>query len=173
MAIWKDHTPAPKTTTPPPIDTPPMRESDVVRTEAPAPAYAAPVRSHERPSMQGSGKESVIASSLSFEGKIQGTGDIRVAGQFKGDVDIKGDLTIETGAKVNGSVKANKVVIAGELEGNIVAAARVELLDTGVLNGDLKAGSITVAAGSRMRGQIECGWDDKNGKPRTENGATP
>ncbi len=173
MAIWKDHTPAPKTATPPPMESPPVIEPAVVRTETPAPSYAAAARSNDRPIAQGSGKESLIASSLSFEGKISGTGDIRVAGQFKGDVDIKGDLTIETGAKLNGSVKANKVVIAGELEGNIVAAARVELLDTGVLNGDLKAGSVTVAAGSRMRGQIECGWDDKNGKPRTEIGSTP
>ena len=26
--------------------------------------------------------------------------------------------------------------------------------------GDLKAGSLTVAAGSRMRGQADFGWDD-------------
>ena len=36
-----------------------------------------------------------------------------------------------------------------------------ELLQTGVLNGDLKAGSLTVAAGSRMRGRAEFGWDDE------------
>jgi hypothetical protein len=28
------------------------------------------------------------------------------------------------------------------------------------LTGDLKAGSLSVAAGSRMRGQAEFGWDD-------------
>ncbi len=30
-----------------------------------------------------------------------------------------------------------------------------------MLNGDLKAGSLTVAAGSRMRGQVEFGWESK------------
>ena len=40
-------------------------------------------------------------------------------------------------------------------------AARVELLDTGVLAGDVKAGSLTVAAGSRMRGQVEFGWAEQ------------
>jgi len=54
------------------------------------------------------------------------------------------------------------VVIGGELEGNIDSASRVELLDSGVLNGNLKAGSLTVAAGSRMRGQVEFGWEEKN-----------
>ena len=31
-----------------------------------------------------------------------------------------------------------------------------------MLIGDLKAGSLVVAAGSRMRGQVEFGWDEKN-----------
>jgi cytoskeletal protein CcmA (bactofilin family) len=171
MAIWKDHTPAKKDSIPMPMDAPPVRDADV-RTEQAA-SYSAAPRAPERALQQNPGKESLIAASLVFEGKIQGAGDIRIAGQFKGDIDVQGDLTIETGAKLTGSVRAGKVVIAGELEGNIVAAARVELLDTGMLNGDLKAGSLTVAAGSRMRGQFECGWDDRVGSktPKTENGS--
>ncbi len=107
-------------------------------------------------------KESVIASDLTIEGKIEGAGSIRIAGRFKGDVKVQGDLTIEAGAKLNGGVRAGKVIVAGELEGNIDGAARVELLESGVMNGDLKAGTLTVAAGSRIRGHIECGWDAKD-----------
>jgi len=29
------------------------------------------------------------------------------------------------------------------------------------MNGDLKAGTLTVASGSRMRGRVEFGWDEK------------
>ncbi|NLC60059.1 MAG: polymer-forming cytoskeletal protein [Gammaproteobacteria bacterium] len=105
-------------------------------------------------------KESLIAANLTIEGKIEGTGHVRIAGQFKGDVNVKGDLTIERGARLNGGVRAEKVTVAGDLEGNIESAERVELLDSAVLNGDLKAGTLTVAAGSRIRGHIECGWDD-------------
>ena len=107
-------------------------------------------------------KESLIAANLTIEGKIEGTGHVRIAGQFKGDVNVKGDLTIERGAKLNGGVRAEKVTVAGDLEGNIESAERVELLDSAVLNGDLKAGTLTVAAGSRIRGHIECGWGDDN-----------
>ena len=103
----------------------------------------------------------MLAAGLTIEGKIEGQGNVRVAGNFKGDVHVQGNLTIEQGAKITGSVRANTVIIGGELEGNIDAATRVELLQTGVLNGDLKAGSLTVAAGSRMRGRAEFGWDDK------------
>ena len=106
-------------------------------------------------------RESIIASDITIEGKIDGAGHVRLAGRFKGDVHIQGDLTIEQGAKLTGSVRANAVAIAGEVEGNIESASRVELLSTGVLNGDLKAGTLTVAAGSRMRGRAEFGWGEE------------
>jgi len=118
-------------------------------------------------------KESLIAADLSIEGKIQGAGHIRIAGRFKGDVQVEGDLTVELGAKLNGAVRARRVVIAGELEGNIESAARVELLDTGVMVGDIKAGIVTVAAGSRMRGQVEFGWDDKDAGTSAAEPANP
>mgnify|MGYP001060148659 CR=1 FL=1 len=111
-----------------------------------------------------SAKESLIAAGLTIEGKIEGAGHIRIAGNFKGDIHVQGNLTIDAGARVTGGVRANTVVIGGELEGNIDAASRVELLQTGVLNGDLKAGSLIVAAGSRMRGRAEFGWDEKPDK---------
>lgn len=106
-------------------------------------------------------KESVISSGLTIEGKIEGAGHVRIAGRFQGDVHVQGNLTIEAGAKLTGGVRANTVVIGGELEGNIESATRVELLESGILNGNLKAGSLTVAAGSKMRGQVEFGWDEK------------
>ena len=97
---------------------------------------------------------------LCIEGKIEGGGSVRVAGKFKGDVNVQGDLTIESGAKLTGSVRADKVTIAGELEGNVEQSSHVDVLQTGVVIGDLKAGSVTVATGARMRGQAEFGWDE-------------
>src|ERR1700754_253192 len=51
-------------------------------------------------------KESVISAGLTIEGKIEGAGHVRIAGEFKGDVNVKGNLTIEPGAHVTGGVKA-------------------------------------------------------------------
>ena len=103
-------------------------------------------------------KESVIAADLTIEGKIEGTGHVRIAGRFKGDVNVQGDLTIEKGAKLSGGVRAGKVNVGGELEGNIESASRVELFESGAISGDLKADTLIVAAGSRIRGHVECGW---------------
>ena len=108
-------------------------------------------------------KESVLATGLTFEGKIEGSGHVRISGRFKGDVHVDGTLTIEAGAHLAGSVRAGSVVVAGEIEGNIEGAQRVEVHQSGVVNGDVSAGSLTVADGARMRGRAEFGWNEAGG----------
>lgn len=154
MAIWKEQTTPRKDDLPMPADLTPKKEPET-RPEL-ATSYTQPRRPTEREM-----KESLIAAELTIEGKIEGTGPVRIAGRFSGDVHVQGNLTIEAGAKLIGGVKAHTVIIGGELEGNISDATRVELLETGVLSGDVKAGSLTVAAGSRMRGKVEFGWEEK------------
>jgi cytoskeletal protein CcmA (bactofilin family) len=153
MAIWKEQTPAKSEPTAAPPSAPPRKDDF---------APAAPTVSGDtaRRPVTREPKETLIAADLNIEGKIEGAGHVRVAGRFKGDVQVEGDLTIEAGAKVTGGVRASTVIIAGELEGNVDAASRVELQQSGVLNGDVKAGSLTVAAGSRMRGQADFGWEE-------------
>ncbi|MDE2407242.1 MAG: polymer-forming cytoskeletal protein [Xanthomonadaceae bacterium] len=162
MAIWKDPVPAPKAAEPVRFDPPAPAAAIEPATPAPAPVRAA----------EPAARESVIASDLAIEGKIEGSGHIRIAGKFKGDIKVQGNLSIDQGAKVSGGVSANKVMLAGELEGNIASAKQVELLPGGAINGDLKAGSLTVAAGSRIRGHVECGWGDVKPASKTESDGT-
>ena len=163
MSMWKDNTATRPAPIPEPVrvDTPPKPQYTAVAAAAPVP--------HADPGLPR--KESLIAPDITIEGKIEGSGSVRVAGKFKGDVNVQGDLTIEAGAKLTGSVRADKVTIAGELEGNIEESSRVDLQQTGVVSGDLKAGSLTVAAGARMRGHAEFGWDDSGRKAAKHNGA--
>jgi len=161
MAIWKDIV-AKDASNPdeaPPAAAPAMRPR-------PEPVPAAAQAAAKDPAARRELKESVLASGLTFEGKIEGSGHVRIAGRFKGDVKVDGTLTVESGAHLAGSVHAGSVVIAGEIEGNIESAHRVELHQTAVVNGDVNAGSLAVAGGARMRGRAEFGWSE-TGTPRT------
>ena len=158
MALWKDQSGRETTASEPAVLKAPEKVATLAAVSEPAVRPAAMPQSRT----DGPKTESVISAGLTIEGKIEGAGHVRIAGHFKGDVQVQGNVTIEPGAKLTGGVQADTVVIGGELAGNINAAARVELLQTGVLVGDLKAGSLIVAAGSRMRGQSEFGWDEKS-----------
>jgi cytoskeletal protein CcmA (bactofilin family) len=151
MALWKE----PNAAVPPPKE--PAARAPEMSTITPL-NQDLPRRPPDRAD---SSKESVIAQDITIEGKIEGSGHVRIAGNFKGDVHVHGNLTVDPGARLQGQVKANTVVVGGELHGNIEGAARVELLATGIVNGDVKAGSLIVSAGSRMRGQVEFGWEEK------------
>ncbi len=144
----------------------PVKDIPVNNDFAPAQPPVAP-----RAAAASTAKESVIAADLTIEGKIEGSGHVRIAGRFKGDVNVQGDLTIENGAKLNGGVRANRVNVAGELEGNIESASKVELVESGAINGDIKADTLTVAAGSRIRGRVECGnWGEGKTASTKSNG---
>ncbi len=163
MALLKE-TPAPAQAGPSVVPQPPPERAEP--RAAADPALAVPPRRPPAPAPRVEGGESVLAANLSIEGKIEGTGNVRIAGRFKGDVRIDGNFTIEPGANLTGQVAAGIVVVGGELQGNIESAKRVDVLESGVIVGDVKAGSITVAAGSRMRGHVEFGWaDDKAVRP--------
>ncbi|HEY8052842.1 MAG TPA: polymer-forming cytoskeletal protein [Steroidobacteraceae bacterium] len=165
MALWKDSNtgsvPPPTTPAPAPVHTREPEKTNVASLSPDAARRAAP---------RAEPKESHISSDLTIEGKIVGTGHVRIAGKFKGDVAVEGNVSLDAGARLEGHVKASVVSVGGELIGNIENAKRVELLETGVINGDVKAGSLTVAAGSRMRGQVEFGYDGETraSKPETK-----
>ena len=185
MSFWKANTASRPSATPTPDVWEPARFAAAAEPEiAPGPAEAPPTP-EAAPSPTAAPvprvdtglprKESLIAADITIEGKIQGGGSVRISGKFKGDANVQGDLTIDAGAKLTGVVRARKVTIAGELEGNVEEAASVDFLQSGVLIGDLKAGTVTVAAGARMRGHADFGWDDdkgaKAGKDGGETGA--
>ncbi len=117
MALWKDTTPGTPAQTPVPPAKDTFAQSD---RPAPAASNVAPLNptpasprtntsanTRERLEM----KESVIASDLTIEGKIAGSGHVRLAGRFKGDVQVDGNLTIDHGATLDGQVRAQTVIV--------------------------------------------------------------
>jgi cytoskeletal protein CcmA (bactofilin family) len=144
MAVWNQSTP---------------EESKEKSSATPAaPAQPTPILTPKESTPKNRG-ESVFGAGVTIEGKIEGDADVRIAGKFKGEIHVKGDLSIEKGAHLTAKITAANVTIGGELEGNVVASAQVKLLESGQLLGDLKANSLIVAAGSRMRGHVEFGWN--------------
>ena len=160
MALWNQ--PTPEETNEKRAERPPvMPEKTPVMPEKapvmPMPAQSAPI-TPPRPSIASHREETVFGPGVTIEGKIEGDANVRIAGKFKGDIHIKGDLNIDKGAHLAAKIHAGNVTIGGELEGNVASTGQVKLLESGQLIGDLKANTLTVAAGSRMRGQVEFGW---------------
>lgn len=103
-------------------------------------------------------RESVLGAGVTLEGRIEGDCDVRIGGTIRGEIRIGGDLVVDRGARLTAKISAANVTLGGELEGNIASSGQVKLLESSQMVGDLKASTLTVAAGSRMRGHVEFGW---------------
>src|SRR5262245_59173294 len=125
MELWNQPVQEPSNDKPQTVpQTPPVQPAQPV-TAAPAAAAVAPAAVAPQPkeSTPRDRNESVFGAGVSIDGKIEGDANVRIAGKFKGEILIKGDLTIEKGANVSAKVSATNVTLAGEINGNITASA--------------------------------------------------
>jgi cytoskeletal protein CcmA (bactofilin family) len=97
---------------------------------------------------------SQIGTGLLFHGELRGRGNYLVQGEVIGDGEIEGGVTLAAGAYWLGNLSADLVQIAGKLEGNVMARAKIELAPTAVVTGQLSAPAVAIAEGALVEGAI-------------------
>jgi cytoskeletal protein CcmA (bactofilin family) len=114
------------------------------RTTVPTPPVKAPV---ERVT-------SVLGPGITWTGNLGGKGGIRIEGTFEGSIAIRGLLVIgETGRVTCPTVKANNVIVAGSLKGNVITE-KLEIRSTGRVWGDVVTTAFSTEEGAFLRGQV-------------------
>ncbi len=101
-----------------------------------------------------SGAPTLINEGCKITGMITGIGDYQVSGQVDGDCDIDGTVTLARNGYWNGIIKASHVVISGHVEGDIIAAGKVEIADSARITGTITGEAIAVAEGAVVEGQM-------------------
>lgn len=97
--------------------------------------------------------ETIVGSSLKVEGDLKSQGDIRIDGEVRGSVLTDGVILVGTSAKVFASIKAASAEIAGAVEGDIVVAKRVSLIETARVRGNITCNELVIAQGAQFSGQ--------------------
>jgi cytoskeletal protein CcmA (bactofilin family) len=97
---------------------------------------------------------SVIGSGITWKGNLSGSGGVRVEGALEGDVALRGLLVVSESGKVTGqTLRANIVIVAGMVRGDITAE-KVEIRKTGRVWGNVVTAAFATEEGSFLRGQI-------------------
>jgi cytoskeletal protein CcmA (bactofilin family) len=97
---------------------------------------------------------SVLGSGVIWHGSINGSGGVRIEGAFEGEIALRGILVIgETGRVTCQNVRANVVIVAGAVRGNITAQ-KVEIRSSGRVWGDVVTTAFVTEEGAFLRGQI-------------------
>ena len=97
---------------------------------------------------------SVLGSGVIWHGSINGSGGVRIEGAFEGEIALRGMLVIgETGRVTCQNVRANAVIVAGAVRGNITTQ-KLEIRGSGRVWGDVITTAFVTEEGAFLRGQI-------------------
>jgi len=116
-------------------------------------------------SVSSESKEEIIAflgKGTEFEGKLTFEGTVRIDGKFSGEIFTKGVLIFGESSQIEAEVEANKVVISGEIRGNVNAATRVEIHTPGKVYGNIKSPVLVIDDGVVFEGN--CQMESREGE---------
>jgi len=79
----------------------------------------------------------LVGAECSFEGRLSTKGTIRIEGEFKGEINIDGNLFIGESGRIVGNINSTNVFIAGNVEGNVNTTGQLRIASSGKLFGDV------------------------------------
>jgi cytoskeletal protein CcmA (bactofilin family) len=88
-----------------------------------------------------------------FEGTLEFSGTLRIEAQVKGNILSNQTLVLGEGAKVEGQIEGNQVIIAGRFDGVIFAKGRVEIQSKGVVSGEIHSPCLVIEPGGIFDGR--------------------
>jgi cytoskeletal protein CcmA (bactofilin family) len=116
----------------------------------------------------------IIGPDAHIKGEMTFDGSIRILGTFEGKVTSGGTIELGETARCKATVEGVRVVVEGEVEGEIAARETIELKSRAVVRGDIHAESLIVVEGARLNGHCRVGPESASGLgPQTVRTATP
>lgn len=95
----------------------------------------------------------VIASDISFSGKIRFTKPFMIKGNVSGQIQADSDLVIAQNAVVKADIFAERILIRGKVEGNITGQSMVFVTTNGSVDGDITSKQVVLEPGSNFSGR--------------------
>lgn len=97
-----------------------------------------------------------IGKSIVINGELSGSENLTIDGQVEGKIDLREHvLTVGSNGRIKAQVTAKSIVVLGHVTGNLTATERVDIRESGSVEGDIVAPRVAIADGSHFRGSID------------------
>jgi cytoskeletal protein CcmA (bactofilin family) len=104
-------------------------------------------------------RESIVAcigKSVIVKGEVTSAEDLIIDGRVEGKIDLQGhSLVVGRGGDVRAEILAKSVIVHGTVTGNVTARERVEVLETGSIDGDISTPGLAVTEGAVVSGRVQ------------------
>lgn len=99
--------------------------------------------------------DTLIGQGTTFEGTIQTEANLRIEGEFHGEITSQSEIIIGEYGVAKAEIKCLNLTIAGQLHGDVTVTGRLIITPSGQLNGNAIVQSIIVQEGATFNGQCK------------------
>jgi len=96
--------------------------------------------------------DTILSSDIDFTGSLRFEKPFLIRGKVSGEINATGLLVIDEDAVVNANINALRVLIRGQVKGDITAVEKVEVTVTGRLAGNVISPEIYMETGCIFNG---------------------
>ena len=104
-----------------------------------------------------------LGADTEFEGKLSFKGAVRIDGKFKGEIFTEGTLIVGESAIIESTIHVSRIIISGEIQGNIIADKKIEIHAPGRVFGNIQAPVIIMEEGVIFEGNCRMQGLEKTG----------
>lgn len=100
----------------------------------------------------------LIGPSIVIDGEVSSTEPLQIDGRVHGQIVARdAALTIGQSAVIDADVRGARIIVLGNVKGNISATERIELGASADVKGTLSANAVVLIDGARFNGSIDMG----------------
>lgn len=98
-----------------------------------------------------------LGKGVDFKGVVNFDGTIRIDGRLEGEIHTTGTLIVGEHAVIKGIISAGILMTSGKINGTVTAAEKIQILNPGVLIGDIRTPTISIEDGAHFHGMCDMG----------------
>ena len=99
-----------------------------------------------------------LSQGIRIKGEIVGGEDLFIDGNVEGKITFQNSvLTVGPNATVKADITAREIVVRGRVHGRLEGGDRVQVWNTGRVDGDIRADRVAIEEGAEIHGKMEAG----------------
>jgi len=96
-----------------------------------------------------------LGEGTEFRGTLSFEGTVRIDGKLEGEIISKDLLIVGETAFIKAEIEVGRMINSGNIEGNIMAQQRIEILPPGSVKGHIRTPNLILMEGAKFNGTCE------------------
>ncbi len=98
--------------------------------------------------------QTIVGFDSALSGVINTEFSIRLEGDFNGEIRSQGSVFVGHKSKIKGNISALRLIVQGEITGDVDVIESIEIMRTGTIIGDIFGKKLIIDEGATFKGNV-------------------